>query len=63
MKPAETVVLIFYSIVALCTIVGLTYAISTDPPVRHNICTIAEISPDVTPEERKRCRQIRGHKL
>jgi hypothetical protein len=33
------------------------------PPVRHNICTIAEISPDITPQERERCRRIRGHKL
>lgn len=37
--------------------------VNTNPPVRHNICTIAEISPDITPEERKRCRQLRGHKL
>jgi hypothetical protein len=44
----------------------LTYFIikvNVNPPVRHNICTIAEISPDITPEERKRCREIRGHKL
>lgn len=34
-----------------------------NPPVRHNVCTVAEISPDVTPAERERCRQIRGHKL
>ena len=37
--------------------------VNVNPPVRHNICTIAEISPDITPEERKRCREIRGHKL
>lgn len=34
-----------------------------NPPTRHNVCTVAEISPDVTPAERERCRQIRGHKL
>lgn len=37
--------------------------VNVDPPVRHNICTVAEISPDVTPAERERCRLIRGHKL
>lgn len=33
------------------------------PPNRMNICNVSEISPDVTPEERKKCQMIRGHKL
>jgi hypothetical protein len=37
--------------------------VNINPPTRHNVCTVAEISPDVTPAERERCRQIRGHKL
>jgi hypothetical protein len=37
--------------------------VNINPPTRHNICTVAEISPDVTPQERERCRMIRGHKL
>jgi hypothetical protein len=63
MKIAECLVFIHVAIVAVITLFFLFLAITTDPPVRHNICTIAEISPDITPEERKRCRQIRGHKL
>lgn len=34
-----------------------------DPPVRRNVCNVAEISPDVTQKEREECRMIRGHKL
>lgn len=37
--------------------------VNINPPTRYNICTVAEISPDVTPQERERCRMIRGHKL
>jgi hypothetical protein len=37
--------------------------VNISQPARHNICTVAEISPDVTPQERERCRMIRGHKL
>jgi hypothetical protein len=33
------------------------------PERPRNICSVAEISPDVTKEERERCRKIRGHKL
>lgn len=33
------------------------------PPNRMNICNVSEISPDVTPEERRKCQMIRGHKL
>ena len=53
----------FYIVVAVISFGFMWYAITTPPPVRHNVCTIAEISPDITPEERKRCREIRGHKL
>lgn len=54
---------IYLSIVAVAIIFFLALAITQPQPVRHNICTIAEISPDITPRERERCRMIRGHKL
>ena len=63
MKAAEAVAVGFYAVVAIISLGFMLYAITTPPPVRHNVCTIAEISPDITPEERQRCRQMRGHKL
>ena len=30
---------------------------------RDHLCPIAEISPDITPAERERCRQLRAIKL
>ena len=37
--------------------------VNINPPTRHNVCTVAEISPDFSAEDRARCRQMRGHKL
>lgn len=54
---------IYLSVVLVAMMFFIGLAITQPPPVRHNICTIAEISPDITSEERKRCRMIRGHKL
>ncbi len=62
MKPLEAAAVGFYIVVAMFTLYFLI-KVNVNPPVRHNICTIAEISPDITPEERKRCQQMRGHKL
>ena len=57
--------LIFVHIIAVAAVAAffLILAWVEQPPARHNICTVAEISPDITPQERERCRQIRGHKL
>ena len=30
---------------------------------RDHLCPVAEISPDITPAERQRCRQLRAIKL
>lgn len=40
----------------------LARALAEPPPIR-NVCPVSEISPDVTQQERERCRLIRGHKL
>ena len=63
MKPLEAAAVGFYAVIAMFTLYFIVLVNVKPPPVRHNICTIAEISPDITPEERKRCREIRGHKL
>lgn len=56
--------LVFAHVIAVAAI-GMVFLIlfNIDPPAKRNICSVAEISPDVTPEERKECRMIRGHKL
>ena len=59
----KILVFMHVAIVAVITLCFLWLAITTPPPVRHNVCTIAEISPDITPEQRKLCQQMRGHKL
>jgi hypothetical protein len=50
---------------AIVAIISLHYLMQLDnvPAKPRNICSVAEISPDVTQQERERCRQIRGHKL
>jgi hypothetical protein len=48
--------------VVVCTLVML-YFISTQQPRKDRLCPVAEISPDITQQERAYCRQMRGHKL
>lgn len=62
-KLAETLVLAFYSIVAVCSVTAFVVVLSMTPTTRKVPCSVAEISPDVTQQEREQCRQIRGHKL
>ena len=59
----ESVSIIWYAIMACATLVIVILIALQPPPTYRNICSVAEISPDVTPQERERCRQIRGHKL
>ena len=63
MKLVEAAAIGFYVVIALITMYFIVLVNVNPPPARQNICTVAEISPDITPEERKRCREIRGHKL
>ena len=46
-----------------CITLFFIVMINLDPPVKRNICSVAEISPDVSNKEREECRMIRGHKL
>lgn len=49
--------------VVVFTIVMLYFLTHYPPPPQPRLCAVAEISPDISPEERERCRLIRGHKL
>jgi hypothetical protein len=61
--PTEPEGNVFFAALAMVTFALILFISVQPPPVRHNICTVAEISPDITPQERERCRRIRGHKL
>lgn len=62
---SEVAVLVFYMVVAVCSIVFAVIVTVNTPPraPREHLCSIAEISPDMTQKEKEHCRLIRGHKL
>jgi hypothetical protein len=39
--------------------VALYLSIIIKPPPRDHLCGVAEISPDITPAERERCRMLK----
>lgn len=64
MEKLKEYLVYLYLIPMWAMLIYFMVKVNSEPqPIRHNICTVAEISPDITPEERKRCREIRGHKL
>jgi len=60
MKLPEIVAVAFYITIALFSLYYGTKVILNEPQV---MCGVAEISPDFSPADRARCRQMRGHKL
>ena len=62
-EPGAKMIIKLYLATIACITLFFIVMINLDPPIKRNICSVAEISPDVTPEERKECRMIRGHKL
>lgn len=65
MKLGECVAVAFYVILSLIAIF-MMYQVMRIPmpyPRDNRLCSVAEISPDITPAERERCRQLRNHKL
>ena len=60
MKWPEIVAVAFYITIALFSLYYGTKVILNEPQV---MCGVAEISPDFSPADRERCRQVRGHKL
>lgn len=63
MKVAEALAVAFAMCVALSSVYWGYAALTKPMPAPRPLCGVAEISPDVTPEERKQCREMRGHKL
>jgi uroporphyrinogen-III synthase len=60
MTAPEIAVICFYAAIALASLYFASKAINTEPRLA---CSIAEISPDFSHQDRERCRTIRGHKL
>lgn len=68
MKPhriAEVLVLAFYAVVAVASITMAVIVSMSTPQSspRLHLCSVAEISPDMSQKEKEHCRLIRGHKL
>lgn len=68
MKPhriAEVLVLAYYAVVAVASITMAVIFSMTTPrsSPRLHLCSVAEISPDMSQKEKEHCRLIRGHKL
>jgi hypothetical protein len=60
MKIPEIIAIAFYVTIALFTLYYGSKVIMDEPQL---MCGVAEISPDFSPADRARCRQMRGHKL
>jgi hypothetical protein len=55
---------LLYFVITLVVCGGIFHAAITDPSYQaRKDCSIAEISPDFTPEERNKCRELLRHKL
>jgi hypothetical protein len=59
-RMPEIVAIAFYVAIALFSLYFSSRVINAEPSLA---CGVAEISPDFSAEDRKKCRQIRGHKL
>lgn len=56
----EILAIVFYVTIALASLYFASKAINTEPRLA---CSVAEISPDFSQQDRERCRAIRSHKL
>lgn len=63
MKAAEAVAVAYCMCIALLSIYCGYAALSKPLPAPRPLCGVAEISPDITPEERKQCREMRRRSL
>ena len=53
-----------YLVMVVGFTVGMLYLLTQyQPPPQPRLCGVEEISPDITQQEREKCRQMRGHKL
>lgn len=61
MKFGTKLVLGFYGLVALCSIIVVAMEIDAYQP--RPACAVVEKTPDASPEDRARCQRMRGHRL
>jgi hypothetical protein len=56
--------LAYYAVIAVATItfIALAPAVPDRPRPTPEQCSVAEISPDITPRDREVCRQLRQHR-
>lgn len=60
---AKTLAMIFYFCIGVFSVFFFVKVLQTEKQSRPLPCTVSEISPDVTPEEREKCRLLRTHKI
>ena len=58
----KTLVLVYYWLVGIASFCAFLYVLS-HPPKPQIPCSVAEISPDFSTQDRQYCRMARGHKL
>ena len=58
----KTLVIVYYWLVGIIAFGAFLYALS-HPPKPQIPCSVAEISPDFSTQDRQHCRMARGHKL
>jgi hypothetical protein len=51
--------IVVYLMIVFTAGVALYLSIIIKPPPRDHLCGVAEISPDITPAERERCRMLK----
>lgn len=54
---------VLFAAVILCLVLGPLIADLSAFKKQNPPCELAEISPDFSPQDREKCRMIRGHKL
>ena len=59
----RVLIFIHLAMVVVFTVVMLYLLTHYQPPPQPRLCGVEEISPDITHQEREKCRQMRRHKL
>jgi hypothetical protein len=58
----KLLVLVYYWLVGIISFCCFVYVL-TNPPKPQIPCTVAEISPDFSTQDREHCRRLRAHKM
>ncbi len=60
---AKNLATIFYFCIGVFSVFFFVKVLQAEKQSRPLPCAVSEISPDVTPEEREKCRLLRTHKI